>query len=213
MNKLYHYIHCPFCIRVRLSLGFLKISYESKVLAYNDEVTPVKLTGLKMLPIFESKNNTTQNESLDIIKTLDTENLIYKSITPEQIRNLTMILDNIGSEIHSLCMPYWIWTPEFDDESRSYFQKKKEVKRGPFKNIIQNKEKYLKSLNEKLLKIENELSQFYQGDTFSILDIMLASHLWGMYIFPEFQFSEKIHTYLQRVKKLCNFDYHEDYWK
>lgn len=213
MNKLYHYIHCPFCIRVRLSLGFLKINYESKVLPYNDEVTPVKLTGVKMLPIFESENKTIQNESLDIIKTLDRENLIYKSITPEQIRNLTMILDNIGSEIHSLCMPYWIWTPEFDDDSRAYFQKKKEVKRGPFKNIIQDKEKYLKSLHEKLLKIENELSQFYQGDTFSILDIMLASHLWGMYIFPEFQFSEKIHNYLQRVKKLCNFDYHEDYWK
>ena len=35
--KLYHYVHCPFCVRVRLALGFLNIPFESHVIAYDDE--------------------------------------------------------------------------------------------------------------------------------------------------------------------------------
>ena len=44
-------------------------------------------------------------------------------------------------------------------------------------------------------------------------DILIGSHLWGMYIFPEFQFSPKIHNYLQSIKLKCHFEYHSDYWK
>ena len=39
--KLYHYVHCPFCVRVRMILGFLQLPYQSIVLPYDDEVTPV----------------------------------------------------------------------------------------------------------------------------------------------------------------------------
>ena len=110
-------------------------------------------------------------------------------------------------------MPYWCWTPEFDAESRKYFQEKKEIKRGPFKKLIQNKATYLHTLNTIMQdELENNLTPFYKNSTLSIVDIMIAAQLWGMYIFPEFQFSPKVHNYLQSIKEITHFDYHKDFW-
>lgn len=197
-----------------MALGFLKIPFESIVVAYNDEVLPVKLTGKKMLPIFEFEESDIQNESLDIIKRLDKNNsLSMNLIGGNKFIELETLLNKLGSDVHSLCMPYWIWTPEFDETSRSYFQSKKETKRGPFKNLIHNKDEFINSLNKNLDDLEKDLDHFYKSEKLTILDIMLASHLWGMYIFPEFQFSPKVHDYLQRVRATCHFDYHQDFWR
>ena len=82
-----------------------------------------------------------------------------------------------------------------------------------FHKLIQNKEAHLSELDTILKEVERKIDGFYNGeDQMSILDIMLASHIWGMYVFPEFQFSPKLHDYLQRVKALCHFEYHEDFW-
>ncbi len=211
MPTLYHYVHCPFCVRVRMALGFFKTPYRSQVLGYDDEKTPLDLTGVKMLPIFEFDGEKPMNESLDIIKKLDKDNVLSNEFSVD--KRLNEHLDLIGKSVHSLCMPYWIYTPEFDESSRSYFQRKKEVKRGPFYRLIQNKDEHLKNLELVLTSLEERLNPFYESQTFTIKDIMLASHLWGMYIFPEFQFSETFHQYLQKVKSLCHFEYHEDFWR
>lgn len=212
--KLYHYVHCPFCIRVRMGLGLLKVPYESIVLAYNDEETPVKLTGKKMLPIVVTDQGIAQNESLDILKSFDNKDQLSWSFLEQNKWEVDSLISNIGSPVHSLCMPYWIWTPEFNEESRHYFQQKKEAKRGPFKNLIQNKEVYLKTLNDILTNdVEKNLKPFYKSSTLTIVDIMIAAHLWGMYIFPEFQFPPVIHRYLQSVKAATHFEYHQDFWK
>jgi glutaredoxin 2 len=211
--KLYHYVHCPFCLRVRFSLGFLKLKYESIVLAYEDEATPVKLTGKKMLPILLKDDGSAMNESLDIIQFIDQKNLLRNENYLHLQSEIDKLLNEIGANVHSLCMPYWIYTPEFNETNRRYFQKKKEEKRGPFHLLIQNKDQYINALNGILINLEKDLSPFYKSHQLTIVDIMLASHLWGMYIFPEFQFSEKMHQYLQSVKNQCQFDYHGDFWK
>lgn len=211
--KLYHYVHCPYCIRVRMGLGLLKIQFESKVLAYNDEKTPINLTGVKMLPIIEDSTGIAMNESLDILKKFDPNDLMNWNLLKAQNSEIEDLLNKVAGPVHSLCMPYWIWTPEFDSISRKYFQDKKEVKRGPFKNLIHNKDSYINTLNQILQnEIEPNLKPFYKNSSISILDIMLAAHLWGMYIFPEFQFSEKIHNYLQTIRSNTNFNYHQDFW-
>lgn len=211
--KLYHYVHCPFCVRVRLALGFLQISFESIVVPYDDEETPVKLTGKKMLPIMAFDDGTIMNESLDIIKKLDQNNLLKNQLMDLYQEEFNALLDRIGKPVHNLCMPYWIWTPEFNQNSRNYFQKKKEVKRGPFAKLIHQKEEFIAELDLILAGLENDLKPFYKNDEMTILDIALAAHLWGMYIFPEFQFSPKIHNYLQKVKRQCAFEYHGDFWR
>jgi glutaredoxin 2 len=196
-----------------MGLGFLNIPYESIVLQYDDESTPLKLSGLKMLPIIETSQGI-QNESLIILKNIDEKNLL-KWATHDSLKNeVENLLKDIGNSVHSLCMPYWVWTPEFSNSSRSYFQDKKEVTRGPFKKLIANKEQYLNSINDLLEReIKLNLSPFYRSQHLTIVDIMIASHLWGMYIFPEFQFSPEVHNYLQTIKKLTKFDYHADFWK
>ncbi len=211
--KLYHYVHCPFCIRVRMGLGLLRLPWESFVVAYNDEKTPVDLTGVKMLPILVDDQGKAQNESLDILKQLDVNNRLNWPAYEASKEEIDSLLNAIGSPVHSLCMPYWIWTPEFNEESRAYFQKKKEVKRGPFKNLIHNKQKFIDELNILIEEtIEPNLEPFYKSSTLTVVDVMIAAHLWGMYLFPEYQFDPLIHQYLQEVKKAAHFNYHEDFW-
>ncbi|MFP5385002.1 MAG: glutaredoxin 2 [Bacteriovoracia bacterium] len=210
---LFHYVHCPFCIRVRMALGHLKLPYTSKVLSYDDETTPVKLTGVKMLPIL-TRDGKAQNESLDIIGAIDERNFFKtKEIQVSQdFENFNSLLNRLGKNVHNLAMPYWVWTPEFNDSSRRFFQKKKEAKRGPFRNLVKNKDQYSAELQQDLAEVAKDLKPFYRSESFSLYDILLASHLWGLYVVPEFQFPEDFHRYLQKVKELCEFNYHEDFW-
>lgn len=212
--KFYHYVHCPFCVRVRMALGFLKLPYESVVVPYDDESTPLKLTGTKMLPIMDIDGKA-MNESLDIIAALDKQNQlgINEMKSSPHYPEFEALLSRLGSPVHSLAMPYWIWTPEFNDSSRAYFQKKKEEKRGPFKELVKNQAHYTDNIQKELDLLEKELKPFYRSQNFSAYDILLASHLWGLYVVPEFQFSEKIHKYLQSVKSICSFNYHQDFWR
>jgi glutaredoxin 2 len=212
--KLYHYVHCPFCVRVRMALGLLNMPYESIVVPYDDEATPLSLTGKKMLPIWVNDSGVAQNESLDIIKNLDKSNILDWNLLTLHKEKIDQLLSLIGNPVHSLCMPYWIWTPEFNPNSRKYFQTKKEEKRGPFKELIKNKSVHLEKLHSLLnSEIEPSLKPFFNSDKLTIVDIMIAGHLWGMYIFPEFQFSPAVHAYLQKVSSLCKFNYHQDFWK
>ena len=208
--KLYHYVHCPFCIRVRMTLGFLDIPYESVVLSYDDESTPVKLTGKKMLPIVEI-DGTVHNESLDIIARLDVKEKL--GLPGELSLDFSQLLEKLGKNIHSLAMPYWIFTPEFNEASRKYFQVKKEAKRGPFKELVRNRQLFEVPLLNDLLSLIRELKPFYQNEHITGYDILIASHLWGLYVVPEFQFPHELHIYLQEVKRICRFDYHQDFWR
>jgi glutaredoxin 2 len=212
--KLYHYVHCPFCVRVRFCLSYLNIPHTSIVLAYEDEVTPLQLTGKKMLPIV-TINGQAMNESLDIVEALDTNNQLKlrKIKGSDGFKDLEKKLTVAGEFIHSLTMPYWIYTPEFSASSRKYFEDKKSLKRGPFKDLIKNREEFETRLAPYLVDFEAQLNPFYQSEQVTILDIMLASHLWGLYVVPEFQFSTKMHNYLKMVKQITNFNYHEDFWK
>lgn len=211
---LYHYAHCPFCVRVRMTFGALGLPYKSVVLPYNDEKTPTSLSGKKMLPIADIDGKI-QNESLDIMALVDKSGLFHipELVKTPEFKELSDLLNKLGSNVHSLAMPYWIWTPEFDEESRYYFQSGKEKKRGPFKDLVKNRSQFEIPLLKDLEEVETCLAPFYNSKEFGLFDILLAAHLWGLYIVPEFQFPPKLHAYLQKVKELTKFNYLGDFWK
>lgn len=197
-----------------MSCNYLNVTFESKVLAYDDEKTPLYLTGKKMLPIMQFENGDIQNESLDIVKRIDKNSILNWDHLLKFESEINNKLSLWGEVVHNLAMPYWIWTPEFNSNSREYFQTKKEIKRGPFKNLVNKKDQYFIQINELLNKeLLPNLSPFYKSSQLTIVDIMIASHLWGLYIVPEFQFHESTHKYLMSIKELCHFNYHEDFWK
>ncbi len=205
---LYHYVHCPYCVRVRMALGYLNLPYESRPLAYDDSKTPTDLIGVKMLPVM-SFDKVPMKESLDIIRKIDQTNKLKCDL---DLSSIESFIKDINNSVHSLVMPYWMQTSEFTPSARAYFQKQKEEKRGPFKDLINNSGKYKEELKPLLNSLEQKLKPYFESSTLTLKDIMIAAHLWGLYVVPEYQFSEKIHSYLQTVKESCHFNYHQDLW-
>jgi len=194
-----------------MTLAFLDENYRDQVLQYDDESTPLKLTGVKMLPIWQDKSGKAMNESLDIIKHLDKDNRIpaLKQADNEELENW---LSKLGSNVHNLAMPYWVWTPEFKESSRNYFEAKKSKKRGPFKELAKNRNHFEEQIIKDLKYFESNLTPWYKSEEFTLADIMVAAHLWGLFVVPEFRFSDKMHSYLMAVKSKTKFDYHAPFW-
>lgn len=195
-----------------MSCGILNISYESHVTPYDDEKTPLLLTGKKMLPIWEDEAGAL-NESLDIIAHLDQDGIFQEELNNEvKLKEMNELLNKLAAPLFKLAMPYFVWTPEFDKSSRRYFLSKKEAKRGPFSELLKDRpiyeKQFLEALNSEVIP---HIQNFYHSENLKLWDIMLASHLWGLYLVPELRIEQKLHDYLQRVKAETRFDYFEDY--
>ena len=213
MYVLYHYVHCPFCIRVRMALGHLQLPYESTVLPYDDEKTPQGLIGAKMLPIVKMPDGTHMGESLDIIAKLDkNDQLATQATLGGDLPALNELLARMATPTHGLAIPYWMYTPEFDSAAQKYYRAKKEKSKGPFHLLVQNRKALTQEVHRALEELAPRTTPLLRGERLTLRDILIAAHLWGLYIVPEFQFPLEIHNYLQSVAKICHFNYHEDFW-
>jgi glutaredoxin 2 len=208
--EFYHYVHCPYCIRVRLALGLLGLAWTSVVIPYDDEVTPVKLCGKKMLPILVVDGRP-MNESLDIIRFLDREDRLRTSQLPLGI-DFEAMVQKFAENVHNLAMPWWVWTPEFDERARAYFTAKKEAKRGPFSALVRRRGEFEAPLLTDLAVLTPRLRPFWDSDVPTIHDIVLTAQLWGLFHVPEFRFPAEWHDYLMRMKDACRFVPHQDHW-
>ena len=193
-----------------MALNYLNIPFESRVLSYDNEVLPIQLTGQKMLPIVDFSDREVMNESIDIIKVADKNGILFENINESLISEMSDLISSVGSYLHPLAMPAWLNTLEFVGPSRDYFRLKKEKKRGPFVELVKNEGRFKKELI-KFLEGMTIPGEFIKGSKLSILDIMLASHLYGVYVLNDFSVPSNIHLYLQRVREICQFNYHEDY--
>jgi glutaredoxin 2 len=191
-----------------MALGFLGLPWKSQVLRYDDETTPLKLAGQKMLPIARI-DGAAMNESLDIIQKLDVNN----RLPSQDFTALDPILTELGGLVHSLAMPYWVWTPEFDEASRQYFIKKKSGKRGPFPELAKRRLEFEVPLQKRLKEFEQHLTPYWDSQHLTLKDIALAAHLWGLFVVPEFRLSDTWYNYLMKIKTECQFNYHADFWE
>ena len=138
--KLYIYDHCPYCVKARMIFGLKNVPVELVTLLNDDEETPIRMIGQKMVPILEAEPGVYMPESMDIvhyIDRLDHRPAVGQGGEPV----LTAWLEASRRYVSPLAMPRWIEAglEEFTtDGARQYFTRKKEAMKGPFAELRAN---------------------------------------------------------------------------
>ena len=150
--KLYHYDHCPFCVRARMIIGLRGLDVEQIPLANDDEATPIGLVGKKMVPILIKEDGTAMGESLDIVRYLDEYTggeRLDETVRPA----LQAWLDKVNAYSGQLLSPRStrIGLPEFATESaRAYYTAKKSAQYGDFAENLARSDELLARLHADL---------------------------------------------------------------
>ncbi|WP_313188849.1 glutaredoxin 2 [Pantoea sp.] len=174
--KLYVYDHCPFCVRSRMIFGLKDVACEIITLPNDDEETPTRLIGKKMLPVLVTESNDAIGESLDIVRYID-ETYGSSVLTVADKAAIEAWMEEATKLIYPLAIPRWA-SADFDEfrqeASRKYFVSKKEAVFGPFPRLLEQTEALVAEINAKLGELEVLLSQ-QDRDTghFSLTDIRL----------------------------------------
>lgn len=183
--KLYVYDHCPFCVRARMIMGLKNVPVETVILPNDDEETPIKMIGKKMLPILETDDNKFIGESLDIVTYID-ENFGKRVMTQTEQTDVDAWIESAGQTIYKLSIPRWSYSsyPEFElGRSRQYFSEKKESVFGCFTALMKNTPELLKVINTRLIELDNLLAKLdVQNGQWSMTDIKLYPMLRSLSI-------------------------------
>lgn len=212
--KLFIYDHCPYCVKARMIFGFKKIPVEEVVLLNDDEDTPKKMIGKKMVPILQKEDGSYMSESLDIISYIDNyhNTPILDSDTVNM--DLSSWLVEVKDIIYALCMPRWIKAPlaEFaSDTAIRYFINKKEAYIGNFTEHMQNSKVYMVKITEELTKLAQILhSENSVNKILSLDDIHLFAVLRGLSIVKGIEYPDIVNSYRYNMAKKSNVPLYED---
>lgn len=204
MMKLYIYDHCPYCVKARMIFGLKGAPLELAALLNDDEETPIKMIGVKMVPILEIPKPGGKPkflpESLDIIRYIDGR-FGGPSVKWGADPWLEAWLQEAGPALYSLCMPRWVKAPleEFKTQgARDYFQNKKELMTGPFSEAMKNTESLKREMAARLQELEARLQKRrpsdkpeFWGDSLSENDFHLFAFLRSLSIVKDFPLPEK----------------------
>ena len=202
--KLYYYDHCPFCTRARMIFGFHNIPVDSEILANDDEETPNKLIGKKMLPILVKDDGTAMGESLDIVKYVNqlAEQPINEDVRPA----LNELLDKINKYAIYLILPRSskIDFAEFATQSAvDYYTKKKTEAVGDFDAQITRSDEYIAKLDEDLKALDTLIlsADAANGQAPSMEDILIFPILRNLTAVKGINWPEGIRAYLDNISK------------
>ena len=209
--KLYHYDHCPYCVKARMIFGFKNVPLQLEALLNDDEETPIGLVGKKMVPILIKEDGAPMAESLDIIHYIDNK----EEATVQASRGdegLNLWLKQVRSYHYPLAMPRWVkmGLPEFQTPSAvEYFTVRKEDYIGPFAEHLENTDQLIAQANEHLLVLE----KLIQGEVFfweklSLDDFHVFSALRCLTTTKGVQFPEKINAYTNRISAQSGVELH-----
>ncbi|HBS0040684.1 TPA: glutaredoxin 2 [Escherichia coli] len=174
--KLYIYDHCPFCVRSRMIFGLKDVACEIITLPNDDEETPMRLIGKKMLPILVTESHDAIGESLDIVKYID-ETYGTPVLTVSDDSAIEAWMEDATNVIFPLAIPRWA-SSDFEEfrqgAARQYFLQKKEAVFGPFTRLLDQTETMVTEINAKLEILDNLLvRQERVTGHFSLTDIRL----------------------------------------
>lgn len=201
--KLFHYDHCPYCVKVRMILGLKNVDFELVTLLNDDEQTPVKMIGQKMLPILQKPDGGFLPESLDIISYIDTLSEFGEPVVGSSKKDVR--LDRWFKEsrlcIYSLAMPRWVrmGLGEFATLSAvAYFVNKKEKTIGSFEENLNRSGELIEKARE-FLKIPESLissGPFFWGETLSLDDFHVFASLRSLTSVKALVFPPRINKYM-----------------
>ncbi|MFC1170698.1 GrxB family glutaredoxin [Pasteurella multocida] len=207
--ELYVYDHCPYCVRAMMIFGLKNIPFKKHVLLNDDEETPIRLVGKKVVPILVKEDGTAMPESLDIVKYIDThygEPILQTAVRPE----IEALLAEITSYSNYLLMPRFVKLElaEFATQSAiDYFTKKKTDYVGDFTQHFTNTPTYLARLTQDLEK----LSALVMGETslnqhLSFEDILVFPLLRNLTCVKGLRFPARLEKYIKRLSELSQVD-------
>lgn len=211
--KLYIYDHCPYCVRARMIFGLKKKSVQIITLLNDDEDTPNKLIGQKLVPILIKDDGTPMPESLDIVRYIDSydgKSLIDKSILSNP--KLAEWIENTGGYVRKLCYPRWVDAPlaEFDTEkARVYFCKKKEASIGSFAQHLKDSKALIDLANAHLRMLEPLIvSSHAVNGKLSEDDFLLFPVLRSLSIVSGIRFPDKVENYASKMSDITGVPMH-----
>lgn len=154
--KLYIYDHCPFCLKARMIFGLKNIPVEINVLLNDDEQTPVRMVGEKIVPILKKDDSRYMTESMDIVHYVD--NLDGKPLlTGPRRPQIEEWLRKINGYINHLLLPRIAKAP-FDEfatpEARACFIRKKEAAIGSFADHLAHSAGLIKNVSNDLRTLD-----------------------------------------------------------
>ncbi|HDX1084894.1 TPA: GrxB family glutaredoxin [Pasteurella multocida] len=207
--ELYVYDHCPYCVRAMMIFGLKNIPFKKHVLLNDDEETPIRLVGKKVVPILVKEDGTAMPESLDIVKYIDAhygEAILQTAVRPE----IEALLAEITSYSNYLLMPRFVKLDlaEFATQSAiDYFTKKKTDYVGDFTQHFNNTPTYLARLTQDLEK----LSALVMGETslnqhLSFEDILVFPLLRNLTCVKGLRFPVRLEKYIKRLSELSKVE-------
>ncbi|EGT3573506.1 glutaredoxin 2 [Citrobacter amalonaticus] len=159
--KLYIYDHCPFCIKARMIFGLKNIPVELNVLANDDDETPTRMIGQKMVPILQKDDSRYLPESMDIVHYVD--KLDGKPLlTGKKNPAIDEWLRKVNNYANHLLLPRFAKSAfdEFSTPSaRKYFTEKKEAMIGSFADHLAHSAGLTKKISDDLRALDKLIVQ------------------------------------------------------
>lgn len=203
--KLYHYDHCPYCVRARMIFGLRGVPVDEQILLNDDEATPIGLVGAKQVPILQKPDGSHMPESLDIVRYIDEyagKERLNETVRPE----VQAWLDKVGAYSNRLVMPrdVQIGLPEFATQSAiDYFVAKKEKNIGSFAENLAKTDEYLAKLTDDLQALDALMLSEHalNGQAPSMEDIIVFPILRNLSMVRGAAFTAKQRAYLDNMSR------------
>ena len=204
--KLYHYEHCPFCVRVRMIIGWKNLDIEEEILANADEQRHYDLIGAKIVPILEKQDGTRIKESLDIVAYIDQNYDMpllpsnTQSVNPSPA--LGSWLENVATPARHLVHPrnIRIFSMDFPSQKdKDYYEKKKSQSIGSFDTAFAQSATYIEAmkplLNDLIAWLPPQNTKPSYDDIFLFPVLRSLSHVQGL------MFPAEVYHYMERISQ------------
>lgn len=202
-RKLYVYDHCPFCVKARMIFGLKNIPFELAIFLNDDEETPIRMVGKKLVPILE-EDGRFMGESMDIVSHIDA--LGTPVLTGATRNEITEWIKAANGPCYKLFLPRAASAPlpEFaTTSSRAYFIRKKEDGVGMFATLFAQTPELTAELNTHLAGLANLIqSPDAVNGTLSTDDIHLYALLHSLSLIKGLEYPQTVEAYRQKMSIL-----------